>query len=30
MGSTDPMLLDHFDSDQVNDFWLIQPKIIAI
>ena len=30
MGSNEPMLLDHFDSDQVYDFWLIQPKIILI
>jgi hypothetical protein len=30
MVSTDPMLLDHFDSDQVNDFWLMQPEIIPI
>jgi hypothetical protein len=30
MGSSEPMLLDHFDSDQVYDFWLIQPKITLI
>jgi len=23
-------LLDHFESDQVYDFWLLQPKIILI
>ena len=27
MGSSEPIkLLDHFESDQVYDFWLIQPK----
>jgi len=30
MGSGEPMLLYHFGSDQVHDFWLIQPKIILI
>jgi hypothetical protein len=31
MGSSEPIkLLYHFESDQVYDFWLIQPKIILI
>jgi len=31
MGSSEPVkLLDHFESDQVYEFWLIQPKIILI
>jgi hypothetical protein len=31
MGSSEPIkLLDNFESDQVYDFWLIQPKIILI
>jgi len=31
MGSSEPIgLLYHFKSDQVYDFWLIQPKIILI
>jgi len=31
MGSSEPIkLLDHFEGDQVYDFWLIQPKIILI
>jgi len=31
MGSREPIkLLDHFESDQVYVFWLIQPKIILI
>ena len=31
MGSCEPIkLLDHFESDQVYDFWLIRPEIIPI
>jgi len=31
MGSDEPIkLLYHFESDQVYDFWLNQPKIILI
>jgi len=30
MGSDEPMLLYHFESDQVYDFWLNPPKIILI
>jgi len=31
MGSSEPIkLLDHFESDQVYDFWLFQPKTILI
>jgi len=31
MGSNEPIkLLYHFESDQVYDFWLIQPKVILI
>jgi len=31
MGSIEPMrLLDHFEGDQIYDFWLLQSKTILI